>query len=273
MPWLGIEQRVNEERARVVMEELALIVRRTIGLVEVKTSRGWVKFRVYEVEGVIEGVAAVLASRLGVPVFESGRHLILGEASARLWDEGVKVAFPNGDSEIIPIFTFDGFLDLRMPTSNVRGVKATMIVGGKVYELPLKLNDLLEIYSRGRNLVEKIEKAASVYGLERIVSREALESLRKSKREVRVEVDYETGFVFLLEGGRMKTIPLSRYFIELIYGGELEKAKSLYEGAPESTRVELAELIRDEYEVARSLGLEARVQRLKSIAEKLGLSL
>ncbi|RLF06949.1 MAG: hypothetical protein DRK00_00105 [Thermoprotei archaeon] len=273
MPWIGVAEAVSEEEAREAMESVGLLLKKVVGTIEVRTERGWIRFRVYEVEGGVEGVAEILAPRVGAPVFESGRHLILGEASARLWDEGAKVVFPDGVSEVVAIFTFDGFLDVRMPTSNVRGLKATMVIGGKIYELPLKLSDLIEVYSMGKRALEKVEKAASVYGLEKVISKEALEELRRRReKRIRVEVDYETGFVLILEGGRIRTAPLRSFFLDLIYEGRVEKAKEIFERAPEQVRRELLEALKEDYEASKAMGLKGRQRAIERAAKELGLA-
>ncbi len=273
MPWVGLAAEVDEDAGRSALEEVGLIVRRALGAVEVKTTKGWVRFKLYEVEGEVEGVAASLVEALGASALESGPHLILGEVSARLWDEGAKVVFPDGHSEIVALYTYDGFLDVRMPTDNVKGLKATIRIEGKTYELPLKLEDLIEIQSRGPQAIEKVEKAVAVYGLEKVISKEVLEELKRRKAEVRVEVDYEAGFVLMREGAKMKVVTLRDYFLELLYKGEHEQAKKVYDGAPEGVKQSLLEIIREEYNALKELGEEGRIKALLEAAQKLGLRL
>ncbi len=263
MPWVGFAAEVSEDSGKEVLESLGLIVIKAVGIVEIKTGRGWVKFRLYEVEGEVEGVAASLAKALGVPALES----------ARLWDEGARVAFPDGSSEVIALYTYDGFLDVRMPTTNVKGLKATILVGGKTYELPLNLSDLVEIYSKGQKALEKVEKAAAIYGLEKVISKEALEELSRRKAEVRIEVDYETGFVLVKEGAKMKVVPLREYFLELLYRGDIEQARKILDDAPDVAKRGLLEAVREEYRTLKELGDEDRAKTILEVAEKLGLQL
>lgn len=273
MPWVGVAEDAEGGKARELLERMGLSVRREAGLIELKTTRGWIKFRLYEVEGDVKGAADGLAKILEVPAFESGPHITLGEVSARLWDEGAKVVFPDGYSEVVALFTYDGFLDVRMPSANVRGLKATIVIGGKTYELPLKLSELMEIYSMGPKAVEKLEKAVSVYGLEKVISKEALEKLKQRKMEVKIEIDYSSGFVLIKEGARVRIVALKDYFIELLYRGDYERAKSVLEGAPANIRGELIEAIRGEYRLAKEYGEEERAKLLLEAAEKLGLQL
>jgi len=274
MPWVGVSESVEEERARALIESLGLRIDRVVGVVELETSRGWLKFRVFEVRGEVQGVAQVLASELSLPAFESGPHLVLGEVSARLWDEGARVAFPDGGSEVIPIFTYDGFLDIRMPTRKTRGLKATMVVGGRTFELPLQLKDLLEIYAQGRKALEKVDKAVAAYGLEKVVSSEALEELRRLKQaEEVVEVDFDAGFVMVREGSRARVVSLERFFLEMIYRKRLDRVKEIMEKAPSDVRERLRRLVEAEYNDAKLSGDERRVKDLVEACKELGLPL
>lgn len=271
MAWIGVAREIPEEEVVNTANLLGLPVRGVVGEVEIKTSRGWISLRIYDVHGDVEGIAGNLARIFNAVALESGRHLVLGETSARLWDEGAKVVFPDGEEELIPIYTYDGFLDVRMPTSNVKGLKATLVVGGKMYELPLGSDDLIEILSMGKKALEKVEKAASVYGLDKIISREAIEQLRQQKEETKVEVDYESGLALVKESGKVKIINIKQYFLDLVRDNELEKAKELLNKAPQSLAEELVEALRKEYEADKDLGEDEAVVKWKEIAKKLGI--
>ncbi|MEM1508813.1 MAG: hypothetical protein QW291_05990 [Thermofilaceae archaeon] len=271
MAWIGVAREIPEEEVVNTANLLGLLVRGVIGEVEIKTSKGWICLRIYDVHGDVEGIAGNLARIFNAVALESGRHLVLGETSARLWDEGAKVVFPDGEEELIPIYTYDGFLDVRMPTSNVKGLKATLVVGRKVYELPLGVDDLIEILSTGKKALEKVEKAASVYGLEKIISREAIEQLRQQKEETKVEIDYESGLALIKESGKVKIINVKQYFLDLIQNNELDKAKELLNKAPQSLAEELVEALRREYEVDKDLSEGEAIVKWKEIAKKLGI--
>ncbi len=271
MAWIGVAREIPEEEVIKTVTSLGLVVRRVVGEVEIKTLKGWIGLRIYDVYGDVEGIASNLAKIFSAAVLESGRHLVLGETSARLWDEGAKVVFPDGEGELIPIYTYDGFLDVRMPTSNVRGLKATLVVGGKTYELPLGPDDLMEILSMGRKALEKVEKAASVYGLDKIISREAIEQLRQHKEEVKVEVDYDSGLAMIREGGKVRIVNLKQYFLKLVQNNELEKARELLDKAPQSLAEELVEALKKEYEVDKALDEDKALMKWREIARKLGV--
>jgi len=262
----------SKDELRSLMEERGL---RVLGFrnVEIKTSRGWIKFDVAEIAGFVEGYARELAASLGVVAMEAGPHLVLGEPSARLWDEAAKVVFPDGSEETVPILTYDGFLDLRVPTENVRGLKGTITIGGKVYDIPLSPDGRVEVYRRGEEHFKKVEKAVSVYGVARIVSREALAALAKVKRgPPKYEVDYETGLVFVYEEGRIRTVSVATFVLELAIKGFVEEAASLFSNAPDRTKEEIRSSVREEYEIYKSIGGLSAI-RLRQLAEKIGLKL
>ena len=170
MPWIGVEaEKVEKKKFEETILRYGLTVFGEIE-VEIKTSRGWLKFTVLEVGGFVEGLARDLSKLFEVATVEAGPHLILGEPSAKIWDEAVKVVFPDGEEEVIPVFTNDGFLDVRIPNERIKGVRGSIVVSGKKYELPLTPESLVEIYTKGEELFKKVEKAASVYGISSIVS-------------------------------------------------------------------------------------------------------
>ena len=277
MPWLGVE---DSEEARKELEEIL----RELGIkilgfryVEIRTSRTWKRFLVAEVAGFVEGAAAVLAQRLGAASLESGEHLILGETSARLWDEAVRVVFPDGEEEIVPVCRYDGFLDLRLPTDRVRGLEGYISIGGARYSLPLSFNDLVKIYSRGREGLEKVERAAGVYGVERILSEEAISKIRelgRRREEVRVEIDYEAGFVLLMREGEMATKTIQDYVAELVENGDLERAYEVYERCPQETKRAIADKLRHAYYMLKDLGRPELLGRVEEfLKNKLGVEL
>lgn len=271
MAWLGVEAGEHDACDEAIMELGLKITRKFDNPIEVKTSRGWLKFRVYEVLGEVEGVAQIIAQRTGRPALEAGRHLVLGETSARLWDEAVKVFFPDGHSEVIPVFTYDGFLDVKMPNKNIRGVEATIVVGGTTYRLPLSIRDLSAIFLMGEEYLEKIEKAASAYGIDKIISKEALEALRKAQRAARVEVDYDSMLVFIFEESRMRSISLQRYFLELVYSERYSEAEDIFKKAPSEARDALEKTLRDEAEILKLTKDQEKIRRLREFSERISL--
>jgi len=273
LPWIGVEAGKKElKELKQIAEEMGL---RVLGEreIEVKTRRGWIKFVVLEVAGFVEGAARELARMLGVIALEAGPHLVLGETSARLWNEAVLVVFPDGEEETIPILTYDGFLDLRLPTDKVKGVEGTLTIRGKPYRLPLSADDLIEIYKRGEDALKKVEKAASVYGLGKIVSSEALKALRKARRgPPKYEVDYDAGLALVHEGNTLRTIAVETLVLELAVKGFVDEAYKVYAEAPEEIKERIRRSVADEYELCKSIG-GLSAFRLRALAEKIGVKI
>jgi len=270
LSWVGIEEKFEDvDKVKSILTNNGFIVlgRKNIS---VKTSRGWINFLVFDVGGFTEGMANLLSKELNVIALESGKHLILGETSAKLWDEAVKIVFPDGESEIIPVFTFDGFLDLRMPTENIRGVNPTIVIFGKVYNLPLTIEDIVEIYRKNKKGIEKIEKAASIYGLEKVISKEAIDAL-KEKRDanIKVEIDYETGYVLISNGFSINTRPLSSYFLSLILEDKINEALNIYNNAPINIKEDLKTIVVEEFKIQKNLGAIKNIERLKKFIDKI----
>ena len=274
MPWIGVET-ANDQKISEVSEYIEEVLNYKIldkKTIQIKTKKSWKTFTVFDVVGFVEGVAKVISIKFNLVSLESGKHLVLGEPSAKLWDEAVLIVFPNGDTEMIPIFTYDGFIDVRMPNENIKGVKATIFIAGKKYELPLSLRDLIEIYQAGKHWMDKVEKAASVYGLTKILSEEALSSLKKArKEEEKIEVDYETGFIIVSKAGKISTIPIQAYILELINEDKLDKALEIYEKAPDEIKEKIEKVVIDEYEFQASLK-KPGYEKLMEYAKKAGFS-
>ena len=273
MPWIGVEaEKVEKKKFGETVLRYGLTVFGEIE-VEIKTSRGWLKFIVLEVGGFVEGLARDLSKLFDAAAIEAGPHLILGEPSAKIWDEAVKVVFPDGEEEVIPVFTNDSFLDVRIPNERIKGVKGSIVVGGKKYELPLTPESLIEIYNKGEELFKKVEKAASVYGISSIVSAEALKALReKTKAPPRYEIDYDAGLALIYEKNRIKTVNIITFLLDLLLKGFEQEALKIFEKAPEKLKIRIREAVKEEYEVYRDIGGLGAL-RLKSFAKQIGLEI
>ncbi len=271
MAWLGFEEGCIEEESFVEILRKNGIEPRKKFNIELLVKGEWAKFIVYEVHGFIEGSACSLAEATGCRILEGGKHLILGEVSAKIWDEAVKVCEPGGDVEIIPVYTYDAFLDVRMPSKYVRGLDPEILVGGKVYRLPLSMEDLEEIARKG--LIAKVEKAASVYGLFKIVSEDALRELRRRReereREFRYEVDYESGYVVVMRGGKMSAVRLPRFAVMLAEEGRYDDLKKVLEEASPEARDEMYEALLDLYYLWKTIG--KNVEDLEVFLKKEGI--
>jgi len=249
---------------------MGYIPRRKLQL-EVLVEGSWTRFSVFEVHGFVEGVARVLAEDLGCVALESGPHLVLGEVSAKIWDEAAKVVFPDGREVLIPILTYDAFLDVVLPTPKVRGLEGRITILGKTYKLPLSKEDLAEIARLGEKYLEKVERAAAAYGLSRIISESALEFLKPVKKveELEYEVDLSENVAIVRKGGRLTIVSIPKLVVMLVeaerYGEAEDILRKCGGGVLEEVRDVLLELYN--YYIRE----DEKRSRLKEFLEKLGL--
>lgn len=254
MAWLGLEKTcIDEKRLEEFFEKNNIVVTSSFD-VEIQVEPGkWLAFKIYEITGFVEGVACTLASVFNCTSLEAGKHLVLGEISAKLWDEAVRICTPEGHQKNIVVFTYDAFLDVRMPTKNIRGIPPQMVIRGKTYKLPLSLDDLVEISRLGKKYLEKVEKAASVYGMDKVISREALEELHKKTerreleeiKEVKYDVDYEAGYVLLMDKGKITTLSIPRFVVNLVEENKIEEALEIFKKCDVKRRNEIKEAVED----------------------------
>ncbi len=249
MPWLGFESKIGRDEIKRLLDDLGYKI---LGFkeFEVETRRGWIKFIVAEVIGFIEGASAALASKINMAVLESGKHLILGEPSAKIWREAVKISFPDGEIEVIPVYTYDGFLDIRLPTDYVKGLEGYITVESMMFKLPLSFKDLDKIYSFGKEAVKKLEKASSAYGISTILSEEALKKLeeveRERKEKVKIDVDYDSGFVLIGKEDMIYTEPIKSFVAKSILEKEkADLAKNIYLKAPPKLKKEISSFLKE----------------------------
>ena len=267
MPWLGVSVSVDEKEFRDFVQQKLNLKFLSVKEIEIKTRKGWIKFKIIDVTGFVEGYAQVLAERFNADALESGEHLILGEPSAKLWDEAVKVVFADKSEEIIPVYTFDGFLDLRLPTDKVRGLNGYIAIGGITYTLPLKFEDLVEIYEKGK--IEKVEKAAAIYGIDKIISKEAILKLKEIKQKnMKVEIDYESGFVFIMKEKEIITKSIPDYVIELIQEEKFEEIMNIYNRSPESLKEEIRRRISDFCHILKEIGKEEQARKIEEFKKR-----
>lgn len=270
MGYLGIEAGKADLREVIkFLKDCGLRVGKT-RQVDIKVRDAWVKFVVIEVFGFIEGLGRELSRRYNCKGLEWGGHTILGEVSAKLWHEAVKIYFPGGGSEVIPIMICDEFLSIRIPTDRVKGIKGSISLGGEVFELPLSLRDLSKVLLKGGKVAEVLKKAVEIYGKERVFSKEALEWLLTHKvvKEVREEIDFETGYVVRVEGRKIITIPLLNFILNLIKEGKVEKALEFYSKAPNEWKEKIVREVNAEKEYARALSEEEYLRALSKFLKE-----
>lgn len=237
---------------------------------ELRTRMGWIEFIGFEVLGFVEGLASVLANRFQCPAFEWGEHTILGEVSAKIWNEAVKVVYPDGSSEIIEVLIHDGFLDLDLPTEKVRGLTGRIIIHGLEFKIPLEPDDIERILLIGRRGIEKIEKAINVYGYSRLLSPGALSKLLSlSLEEERKEIDWELGYVIIMRGKKITTKSIKEYISLLINTEKEEEILDIYDQAPQEYKEQIVSMINEAIKVYSEIGEKKKVEFAEKILEKI----
>lgn len=273
MPWIGVEAgKIDWRNFRKYLKNLECrIVGRKFSFM-LRIDDDWIEFDAVEVSGFIEGLAETIAMDLKVRAVEAGRHLILGEPSAKIWDEAVKIAYPDGKTKVIPIFTYDGFLSLKAPTRNVRGLKGYLTHMGVEYPLPLNPKNLRQLLEAGGE--KTLEAAMATYGTERILSEKAREKYYKlimEARKPKVEVDYTSGFVFIATQGQIITKPIDRYIESIAEMGgkdEVKQALKILENAPENLQKQIISKLEKLHEEHREKERKFLAKNVKSFLSR-----
>ncbi|MEZ0346525.1 MAG: hypothetical protein ABWK01_08255 [Infirmifilum sp.] len=273
MPWIGLESSCVTRDLEDYLKGYGYTILRTFEI-ELLVKDVWRKFTVYEVVGFAEGVAEILAETFNCPAIEAGPHLILGEVSAKLWDEAVKVVMPSGESFTIPVYTYDGFLDIKMPTSKVRGLKGEIIIAGKTFSLPLTENDFHELMIMDRRIKEKIEKAISVYGVKKILSEDFLGKIKESgtgegikSGRLMYEIDDSTKMVLCLYEGKLTSMNLQRFAIFLVEKELFDELREFSKKLVPADRKIVLKALQEYFELYEN-SIKHR-DRLKNIMEEL----
>ncbi|RLE71092.1 MAG: hypothetical protein DRJ45_04250 [Thermoprotei archaeon] len=271
MGLLGVESYIESKR---IVEELSKygFKARNERKISVKTKRGLITFTVFDIMGFTEGYANILSRRFNCAALEGGEHLILGEASAKLWEEAVKIVWPDGESEIISILIHDGFLDAIIPTENVIGITGRVFIRGFSFKIPISGEDMDKIISMGKDAIEKIEKIINMYSMYRILSSDAISKILEMERkreEVKEEIDYETGFVVVLKDGKISTIPISTYIAGLIKDNKMDKAKNIINKAPEEIKKDIISFLEEEIEINRTVGDKNYAKKIAEFLKEL----
>ena len=274
MGYLGLEKgKVTTEELTEELKTLGLVILK-IDEISLRTSfKGWVNFIRVEVIGFIEGVGKLLAMKHNALAFEWGDHTILGEISAKLWYEGAKIFYPSGKYENIPVVTFDGFLNIRIPSENIKGINGTIVIGQKKFKLPLTLDDLFLLLKFKKEAIRAIERAIEAYGKKKILSEEAiefLESLKKKEKRMKMEIDYEAGYIVFMNGeGKISTVPLFDYLLGLIINDKLDNAVNIIKKAPKNIKNSLFNELKNEIEYLKVLKREKDAKKIINFLEKI----
>ncbi|HDJ89944.1 MAG TPA: hypothetical protein ENG40_04550 [Thermoprotei archaeon] len=271
MGLLGVESHIESKK---IVEELNRygFRARNERKISIKTKRGIISFIVFDIMGFTEGYASILSQKFNCAALEGGEHLILGEASAKLWEEAVKIVWPDGESEIVSILIHDGFLDVIVPTENVIGITGRVFIGGFSFKIPISGEDMDKIIMMGKDAIEKIEKIVNMYGMYKVLSSEAIDKIlemEEKKKEVKEEIDYETGFIIILKEGKISTIPISTYIASLIKEDKIDKAKDIIEKAPDEIKKDIISFLNEEMEINKSVGDKKYAEKIAKFLENI----
>lgn len=229
--------------------------------IKIRTKKGWQDAIYYEVLGSSEGLAEFFSSKFNAPFFEG--PIVLGEVSAKLWSEAIRIHYPSGEKEVVEIFICDSFLDAKIPTANVEGLSGYITVGSRRYSLPLSKEAIKEINSLGEAALDKIVKATEIYG-NKVLDVSLLRELEEE--EVREGVDYEVGYVIIMKRNKITTVPLEEYFLSLLLKDELDKAKKIYKEAPNEWKNRLKKILENEINRLKESNKD-KAEKLKKIIE------
>ncbi len=185
MPYVGVRAgALNLDEFAEFLERHGLVPMKYLNI-KVKTRRGTLEFLVADVAGATKGVALRLSVKYGVEALESGPHLRWGDPDAGVWEDVAKIVFPDGEEEHVSLYLNDNFLGLRLASEKVEGLESTIYIGGIRFRLPLTLDDLAIIVNIDKD--KKVERAMSIYGADRIISKDVKEKLEEIKRKLKGE--------------------------------------------------------------------------------------
>ncbi len=237
--------------------------------IEVKTSKGWKKYTVAEIFGEAENLANFLCSELKKSCLEGGRHLIKGEISAGIWRQMFRIYYPDGTYEDIEAYTYDKFLDLKIPSDYVKNLEGYIKIGGFDFKIPLKEKDVEFIYTViGTEGIKKLKKAIEVYGYNKILEEKAYRILIFGPKP-KIEIDFEKGVVLKLVGDEFKIEDLKYYVDELVSDGNIEEAINVYEKCKNEHKKNILEYLKKNLKLYEGVKLEEKVKYYKEFLKKI----
>jgi len=272
MGFIGVEKnKVKLDEILRFLEENKLIVVGEPKEIELKTKDGWKNFVLIEVFGFLEGVARVLAKKFSITCFEWGEHTRLGETSAKLWYEAVKIYYPDLSYESVSVLICDSFLDVKVPTDDVRELEGAITILGEKFRIPLKISDVERIVKLGDQAVKKLEKVINAYGLSKILSPGATLALRdflKEREREKIEIDYQTGFVIKFYKGKLSTTPLQVYLSSLVKDNKVEEALEIWKEMPKTLKTKYFEELESEAKYMEMIGRTSDAEKIKNFLKK-----
>jgi len=233
----------------------------------IKTKTGWIEFRIVDVIGFIDSIGKILAYKYSSPVLEG--PIIHGEVSAGLWEEAVRIFYPDGKHEDVAIMIHDSFINAKIPTKNVDGLHGEIFICGRSFKLPLNTEDLEVIAALGNEALEILDRAILAYGLENLISNKALDE-RTKKGEFKVEeFDFNSGFVMVKGSEGSFIISIVDYVVKLIIDGNIDKAYNVYEKLNEGKREEIVKILKDELTIYEKTGRRREYSNISAFMQKI----
>jgi hypothetical protein len=249
------------------IESLGYTVVGSFYSLRIKTKISWTEFKVADVIGPINSVGKVLAYKYCSLVLEG--PIIHGEVNAGLWEEAVRIFYPDGRYEDIAVMIHDSFINAKIPTKNVDGLYGEIFIHGRSFKLPLNTEDLEVIAALGDEALEMLDKAILAYGLESIISSKAL-SERAKKDEFGVEeFDFNSGFVMIKRNKESFIIAIVDYVIKLVIDGNIDKAYNVYEKLSEDRKEEIVKILRNELTIYEKTGRRREYSNILAFMQKL----
>jgi len=269
---IGISsESLNTEEFVRSIESLGYIVVGSFYSLRIKTKTGWTEFKVTDVIGSINNVGKILACKYCSPVLEG--PIIHGEVNAGLWEEAVRIFYPDGKYEDIVIMIHDSFVNAKIPTKNVDGLHGEIFIHGRSFKLPLNTKDLEMITALGSEALEMLDKAILAYGLENIISSEALSKYAEKDEFGIEEFDFNSGFVMIKGNKESLIITIVDYVIKLVIDGNIDKAYNIYEKLSEDRKEEIVKILKNELTIYEKTGRRREYNNIVAFIQKLNAKL
>lgn len=236
-------------------------------ILKIKTKIGWIEFKVIDVMNPTNGIGKTLAHKYNSPSLEG--PIIHGEVSAGLWEEAVRIFYPNSEYEDVAIMIHDNFINIKIPTKNVDGLHGEILIHGRSFKLPLNTEDLEVITNLGNEALKTLERAILAYGLKSMISSETLSECIKKNEFKSEEIDFNSGFVVIKEDNGVSVVSIVDYVVKLVIDGYVDKAYNVYERLNEDRKREIVEILKDELVIYEKTGKRRGYNNISAFMQKL----
>lgn len=236
-------------------------------ILKIRTKMGWIEFKVVDVMSSANGIGKTLAHKYNSPSLEG--PIIHGEVSAGLWEEAVRIFYPNSEYEDVAIMIHDSFINIKIPTKNVDGLHGEIFIHGRSFKLPLNTEDLEVIAALGNEALKTLERAILAYGLKSMISSKTLSEYIKKNEFRAEEIDFNSGFAVVKENNGVSVVPIVDYVIKLVIDGYVDKAYNVYVKLNEDRKREVIEILKDELVIHEKTGKRRGYNNITAFMRKL----